>query len=86
MPAVKNKYFWDGSENLSTPFKVQRMIEYGSFPDLINFPFKIFLEGLEKIDLEKLRTSEKRKKFMLMAKPYLVDSQSWEEVVEKMIA
>lgn len=86
MPDTKNKYFWDGSENLSTPFKVQRMIEYGSFPDMINFPFMTFQEGLEKIDLEKLRTSEKRKRFIIMAKPYFVDSQSWEEVVEKMIA
>ena len=86
MPDTLNKYFWDGSENLSTRFKVQRMIEYGSFPDMINFPFMTFQEGLEKIDLEKLRTSEKRKRFIMMAKPYFVDSHSWEEVVEKMIA
>ena len=56
MPAVQNKYFWDGSENLSTRFKVRRMIEYASFPDMINFPFEEFKEGIEKIDLEKLRT------------------------------
>lgn len=86
MPDTQNKYFWDGSENLSTRFKVQRMIEYGSFPDMINFPFKAFQEEIEKIDLEKLRTSEKRKKFVMMAKPYVVDSQSWEDVVAKMIA
>lgn len=86
MPATQNKYFWDGTENLSTSFKVQRMIEYGSFQDMINFPFKEFQEGFEKIDPEKLRTSEKRKRFIIMAKPYIVGSQSWEEIVEKMIA
>jgi hypothetical protein len=86
MSAIQNKYFWDGSENLSTRFKVQRMIEYASFPDMINFPFREFQQGIEKIDLEKLRTSEKRKRFIIMAKPHIVGSQSWEEIVEKMIA
>jgi hypothetical protein len=86
MPAIHKNYFWDGSENLSTRFKVQRMIEYGTFPDMINFPFKEFQAGFEKIDPEKLRTSEKRKRFIIMAKPHIADSQSWEEIVEKMIA
>ncbi|MBV5338658.1 MAG: hypothetical protein J0665_03735 [Deltaproteobacteria bacterium] len=86
MPVIQNKYFWDGSENLSTRFKVQRIIEYASFPDMINFPFKEFQKGIETIDPEKLRTSEKRKRFVIMAKPYIAGSQSWEEIVEKMIA
>lgn len=86
MPAHYNKYFWDGSENLSIRFKVQRIVEYGSFPDMINFPFKDFQEGIENIDPEKLRTSEKRKRFIIMAKPYIAGSQNWEEIVEKMIA
>jgi hypothetical protein len=85
MPVIQNNYFWDGSENLSTSFKVQRMIEYGSFPDMINYPFMEFQEGIANLDLEKLRTSEKRKKFILMAKPYIAGSQNWEEIVEKMI-
>jgi hypothetical protein len=86
MPTMQNNYFWDGSENLSTSFKVQRIIEYGSFPDMINFPFKEFQEGIKNIDIEKLRTSEKRKRFMIVAKPHIADSQNWEEIVEKMIA
>ncbi|MEI6208994.1 MAG: hypothetical protein WCP20_19625 [Desulfuromonadales bacterium] len=86
MPAHQNKYFWDGSENISTRFKVQRIIEYASFPDMINFPFKEFQEGIEEIDPEKLRTSEKRKRFIIMAKPHFSGALSWEEVVEKMIA
>lgn len=86
MQNSQNKYFWDGLENLSTYFKVKRMIEYGAFPDMINFPFKEFQEGIATIDPEKLRTSEKRKKFIQMAKPYVAGSQSWEEIVEKMIA
>jgi hypothetical protein len=86
MSSAQNNYFWDGSENLSTSFKVKRMIEYGSFPDMINFPFKEFQEGIKSIDLEKLRTSEKRKRFIIMAKPYIADSQNWDEIIEKMIA
>jgi hypothetical protein len=86
VPALSHNYFWDGSENLSTRFKVQRMIEYASFPDMINFPFEEFKEGIKAIDPEKLRTSEKRKKFIIMAKPHLLTSQKWEEVVEKMIS
>jgi len=85
MPANHNKYFWDGTENLSTRFKVQRMIEYASFPDMINFPFEEFQKGIEQINLEKLRTSEKRKRFIIMAKPYISTSNNWEEIVEKMI-
>jgi hypothetical protein len=85
MTVLQNRYFWDGSENLSTRFKVQRMIEYASFPDMINFPFKLFQEGIDGIDLDKLRTAEKRKRFIIMAKTYIAGSQSWEEIVEKMI-
>jgi len=55
-------------------------------PDMINFPFKEFQEGIEQINLEKLRTSEKRKRFITMARPYISTSNSWEEIVEKMIA
>jgi hypothetical protein len=86
MPANCNKYFWDGSENLSIRFKVQRIVEYASFPDMINYPFKEFQEGMEKIDPAKLRTSENRKRFITMAKPHIAGSQNWEEIVEKMIA
>ena len=85
MPAIRNNYFWDGSENISLRCKVQRIIEYASFPDMINFPFKEFQAGFAAIDPEKLRTSEKRKKFIQMAQPYIASSQCWEEIVEKMI-
>lgn len=85
MSAVQNNYFWDGTENISTSFKVQRIIEYASFPDMINFSFAEFQEGFRQIDTKKLRTSDKRKRFIIMAQPYIADSHSWEEIIEKMI-
>jgi len=85
MQNLQNNYFWDGADNLSTRFKVQRMIEYGSFPDMINYPFKEFQEAIEMIEPEKLRTSEKRKRFIQMAKPFVAGSQNWDEIIEKMI-
>lgn len=85
MPVTQNKYFWDGVDNTTTHFKVQRMIEYASFQDMILFPFKEFQEGIADIDPEKLRTSEKRKRFIETAKPYIAGSRNWEEIIEKMI-
>jgi hypothetical protein len=61
------------------------MIEYASFPDLINFPFDIVKGCIEEIDVERLRTSDKRKRFIARAKNFIGSSERWEEVVEKMI-
>ncbi len=85
MPATRDKYFWDGNENLSVGFRVRRMAEYAAFPDLINFPFGEFREGIALIDPETLRTSEKRRRFIALAKPYIAAANCWEEVIEKMI-
>lgn len=52
---------------------------------MINFPFEEFQKGIEQINLDKLRTSEKRKRFIIMAKPYISTSNNWQEIVEKMI-
>ena len=62
------------------------MIEYASFPDLINFPFEVLRSCIDEIDLNRLRTSEKRGQFMIPAQRFIGRSESWEEVVEKMIA
>jgi hypothetical protein len=85
MPDRAARYFWDGNQNLSPRFQVVRMIEYASFPDLINFPFDMVKSFINDIDVERLRTSEKRKRFIARAKRFIGSSERWEEVVEKMI-
>ena len=86
MPDNTARYFWDGTQNLSPRFQLTRMIEYASFPDLINFPFDVVKSCIDDIDVERLRTSDKRKRFIALAKRYIGSSERWEEVVEKMIA
>ena len=86
MPDRAARYFWDGTENLSPRFQVMRMIEYASFPDLINFPFDVVRSCIDTIDVERLRTSDERKRFIALAKRYIGSSDRWEEVIEKMIA
>ncbi len=78
------KYFWDGTENLSEGFKLRRIIEYASFPDLIRYPpdkLKIYLDS---IDVDSLRTSDKRKRFIRLISPYIAESETWEEIIFKM--
>jgi hypothetical protein len=33
-----DKYFWDGKQNISGEYKLKRILEYASFPDLIAYP------------------------------------------------
>jgi hypothetical protein len=72
---LKN-YFWDGDSNISEEFKLQRIIEYASFPDLISYPFVDLKTYLPLIKINRLRTSEKRKQFIELILPYLSESQS----------
>jgi|SRR3990172_5060603 len=79
-----NKYFWDGKEGWSDEFKVRRIIEYASFPDLIHYPFDEVKKHLHHLNIDKLWTDEKRKQFIRLILPYLVTSTSWEEVIKNM--
>ncbi|HMV44116.1 MAG TPA: hypothetical protein PK079_03180 [Leptospiraceae bacterium] len=80
-----HKYFWDGLENWSPEFQLRRIIEYASFPDLIQYPFEEVKENLSKIRLEKLRTGENRKELIIKLSPFVSQASSWEEAIWKMI-
>ncbi len=34
------KYFWDGTDNISDTYFVKRMLEYGAFPDMLKIPLR----------------------------------------------
>ncbi len=78
MPDLKNRLFWDSpSETFSREAKVRRVFEYGSFADIINYPFNEMQYSINKIQINLLRTSEARKKMLMYLKPYLQNSDSW---------
>ena len=78
------KYFWDGTENISDTFFVKRMLEYATFPDVLKIPFAVFVCEIKRIDISKLRTSKSRKRFLELLIPYLNQSDSWRELIFKM--
>ncbi|RZB38343.1 MAG: hypothetical protein SRB2_00091 [Desulfobacteraceae bacterium Eth-SRB2] len=80
------KYFWDGSENISEEYKLKRILEYASFPDLIKYPFPRLKENISKINIHNLRTSEKRIKFILLMRPLILSSESWDEAMGKLMS
>ncbi len=80
-----HKYFWDGEDNLSGKFKLQRIIEYAAFPDLIKYPLDEFKKHLPEINLDKLRTSEKRKRFIRLIAPLLNQAENWDDVFEMIL-
>ncbi len=81
-----HKYFWDGEQNLSDKFKLTRILEYASFPDLIAYPFEDIKKFLPDLNLDHLRTSEKRIEFLKVIRPFLANSNNWDEVFDRLIA
>lgn len=76
-----NKYFWDGGADCcSGAYRLRRIIEYASFPDLIMYPFEEVKQYLSQIDIQRLRTSRNRIEFMQLVqeKEGLVDA--WDEI------
>jgi hypothetical protein len=73
-----NKYFWDRTLNSSRSFKTIRLLEYASFPDLLKAPFEQIREEISRIDLERLRTGERRKAFLSRLKRFAPFSDSWD--------
>jgi len=80
-----DKYFWDGEQNMSGEFKLKRILEYASFPDLIHFPISEMKEYLPTLDIDKLRTGQKRKDFIKLIKPYVDRFQNWDEIFEEIL-
>ncbi|HPG30302.1 MAG TPA: hypothetical protein PKY81_05550 [bacterium] len=83
MPKPNNNYFWDYSENSSEVFKLKRIFEYASFPDLIKISFKLVKKYIGEIDLKNLRTSNNRIEFLELVKKKSQKSNSWEDVIFK---
>jgi hypothetical protein len=76
-----NKYFWDGgSDCCSGPYKLRRIIEYASFPDLIMYPFEEVKLYLSQIDLEHVRTSQSRIEFMQLVKEKEGSVDTWDDI------
>lgn len=78
------KYFWDGTENISDTFFVKRVLEYATFPDVLKIPIAVFISEIKRIDISKLRTSKSRKRFLELLIPYVDQSDSWRELIFKM--
>jgi hypothetical protein len=76
-----HKYFWDGLDNWSPEFELRRILEYASFPDLIKYPFEEVKKNLPKLQLDRLRTGELRKEFIIKLAPYIKNASSWEEAI-----
>jgi hypothetical protein len=83
---VDRRYFWDGTGNLSDPFKLRRLLEYASFPDMLKIPWDLVVREIGHVDLERLRTSEDRKRFLVYLLPHVATSESWLEAIRRMIA
>ena len=81
-----NRYFWDSPpETFSDEFKLQRIIEYASFPDLIKYPFEDLKKNITKINTDTLRTSFSRKEFIRLLKPYILSNNNWNEAIKKYV-
>ena len=81
-----NKYFWDGIGGWNDEYIVRRILERASFPDLIGFPFGEVKSQIDRIDINKLWTSDTRKRFLLHLQPHIHTCNNWKETIEKMVA
>lgn len=76
-----NKYFWDQTLNSSITFKTRRLLEYASFPDLLKIPFGQVKREIFNIELENLRTSQKRIAFLKSVKDCVSYVNTWDEAL-----
>ena len=85
MQKSMDKYFWDGKQNISGEYRLKRILEYASFPDLIAYPVRELKKYLYAINIDELRTSQKRKTFIKLIMPFVSQSQSWDDIINRMI-
>ena len=76
-----NKYFWDQTLSASNSFNIRRLLEYTSFPDLIKVPFVQVKKELPHIDLEKLRTGEKRIALLKKIRDCAYSVDTWDDAL-----
>lgn len=77
-----NRYFWDQTIDSSIRFKIERLLEYASFPDLLKIPFELLKKEIGHIDLERLRTGEKRISFLKRLKDSVSSVDTWDEAIK----
>jgi hypothetical protein len=77
------KYFWDHTERASDAFKLKRLFEYASFPDLLRIPFDYVKSNIDGIDISRLRTSRTRIIFIIRMKEVIRDCSTWDEMIYK---
>ena len=80
-----DKYFWDGDGSISEAYKLKRILEYASPPDLITYPVEDLKKYLPAIHVDGLRTGPQRKEFIALIMPFLSDAQSWEDMIHRLI-
>ncbi len=86
MQKAKNRLFWDGDpQTFSREFKVRRLLEYGSFSEIVNYPFTDLQDAIHNLRIDSLRTGESRKKFIELLKPYLLVNDSWETAIKNYV-
>ncbi|HLP46721.1 MAG TPA: hypothetical protein VK469_12265 [Candidatus Kapabacteria bacterium] len=78
---VLDKYFWDHTRNASDVFKLKRLLEYASFPDLLKIPFEFVKANINRLDPETLRTSQMRRRFIKEIQANIQTSNTWDEVI-----
>jgi hypothetical protein len=88
-----DRYFWDchppggasafASQYISAAFKLKRLFEYASFPDLIKIPFDYVKTHIHQVDLTTLRTSRTRIAFLIKLQEVLPQSETWDEAIFK---
>ena len=82
---IHKKYFWDGDAFTSGPYRLRRILEYGSFPDLLAYPFDEIKRNLPFIDIDNLRTGEKRKRFLRLIFPLVKKADTWDKLFDMLI-
>ena len=81
-PSLK-KYFWDHTMSASDGFKLKRLLEYASFPDLLKIPFDFVKCNIHTIDASKLRTSQTRTRFVKEIQKEIDHCRNWKETIFK---
>ncbi len=81
-PALK-KYFWDHTQDASDTFRLKRLFEYASFPDLLKIPFAFVKANINSLAPDTLRTSETRRRFVREIQVHIRDSSNWDETIFK---
>lgn len=80
-PDPLRKYFWDLTEDASPAFRLRRLLEYASFPDLLRVPFDFVKANIASINPDRLRTTGQRVEFVRRLKRVIGGCDDWNSAV-----